>query len=148
MYNMQDKKCLEEVFTFRIIVTKVVSLDDNDKIERTDAEEMLVHAQDVYFTGYTETKYFTGTIAAGVDHQKYRGDECIQMRAEYKFIGVDEDGEYCEMDVINEKCGDTWKPKITSDSPKLTWLNDADLSAIVEFGPIGPTIKIYKENIK
>lgn len=128
----------EEILTFRIIATKVVSLDDNDKATDT------VHAQDVYFTGYSESKLFTGTITSGVDHQKYRGDECLEMKAEYTFEGIDEGGQYCKMDVLNIMQDGAWKPRIKTDSKNLFWLNEADLSAVVENGPLGPTIRIYK----
>lgn len=164
----------EEILTFRIIVTNVVSLDDNDKLagfredkaldneykERDTAHkscssdiintgsdyytmEPLVHEQDVYFTGYCESDLFTGTIISGVDHQAYRCSECVRMCAEYRFVGVDENSEYCEMSVVNRKLDDGWKPEIKATSESLSWLNDADLSAVVECGTKGPTIRVY-----
>ena len=129
----------QEILTFRIIVTNVVPLDDNDRTNKKD----LIHEQDVYFTGYSESDIFTGTIVSGVDHQAYQGDKCIRMSAEYKFVGVDSDNNYCEMQVSNNKLGGVWKPTIKTESNKLSWLNDADLYAIVEAGPKGPTIRIY-----
>ena len=130
----------QEILTFRIIVTNVVSLDDNDKKNEKD----LIHEQDVYFTGYSESDIFTGTIASGVDHQAYQENKCIKVSAEYKFVGVDSDNNYCEMEVFNNKVGEVWKPTIKTDSKKLSWINDADLYAVVEAGTNGPTIRIYK----
>jgi len=135
-----------EIFSFRIIVTDVVALDENDKIEFNGLaeSEIPVHEQDVYFTGYCESNLFTGCITEGVDHQAYIGHECVKMSAIYTFLGVDGKGEKCKMQVCNNRSGDTWKPKIQTDSKELSWLNGADLTAVVEPGDLGPTIRIYK----
>lgn len=135
----------EEIMNFRIICTHVDSLDDNDKIEVAGLaeDEKPVHRQDVFFTGYCESDLFTGCITSGVDHQAYQGNKCIQMSAEYTFSGVDSDGEKCEMRVCNKKQGEHWKPEIRTDSNVLNWLNGAELTAVVEGGDLGPTIRIY-----
>ena len=132
----------EEIFSFRIIVTKVVVTDDSGSIL----------SQDVHFTGYCESDLFTGAIIQGVDHQKYLKNNnqnetanCIEMRAEYTFSGVDADGKPCKLDVCNIKRDGEWRPTIKTDSKALSWINDAKLYAIVEPGTKGPTIRIYKE---
>lgn len=136
----------EEIMNFRIICTNVESLDDNDKLDTAELtdDEKLVHGQDVYFTGYCESGLFTGCIVSGVDHQAYKGSECVKMQAEYTFTGVDCQGQKCEMKVVNRKVGSQWKPSIQADSEAISWLNDADLYAVVENGNLGPTIRIYK----
>lgn len=131
----------EEIFSFRIIVTNVVVTDDSGSIL----------SQDVHFTGYCESDLFTGAIIHGVDHQKYLKNNnqnetanCIEMRAEYTFSGVDADGKPCKLDVCNIKRDGEWRPTIKTDSKALSWINDARLYAIVEPGTKGPTIRIYK----
>ena len=131
----------EEIFSFRIIVTNVVVTDDSGSIL----------SQDVHFTGYCESDLFTGAIIQGVDHQKYLKNNnqnetanCIEMRAEYTFSGVDADGKPCKLDVCNIKRDGEWRPTIKTDSKALSWINDAKLYAIVEPGTKGPTIRIYK----
>ena len=132
----------EEIFSFRIIVTNVVVTDDSGSIL----------SQDVHFTGYCESDLFTGAIIQGVDHQKYLKNNnqnetanCIEMRAEYTFSGVDADGKPCKLNVCNIKRDGEWRPTIKTDSKALSWINDAKLYAIVEPGTKGPTIRIYKE---
>ena len=131
----------EEIFSFRIIVTNVVVTDDSGSIL----------SQDVHFTGYCESDLFTGAIIQGVDHQKYLKNNnqnetanCIEMRAEYTFSGVDADGKPCKLNVCNIKRDGEWRPTINTDSKALSWINDAILYAIVEPGTKGPTIRIYK----
>lgn len=131
-----------EILTFRIIVTKVVPLDENDKNE--EQKEKMIHEQDVYFTGYCESELFTGSIIEGVDHQSYKGNECLGLSAIYKFVGTDSDGNYAELRVCNNKRDGAWKPEIKTNSETLSWLNTADLYAVVEPGTKGPTIRIYK----
>ena len=132
----------EEIFSFRIIVTNVVVTDDSGSIL----------SQDVHFTGYCESDLFTGAIIQGVDHQKYLKNNnqnetanCIEMRAEYTFSGVDADGKPCKLNVCNIKRDGEWRPTIKTDSKTLSWINDSKLYAIVEPGTKGPTIRIYKE---
>ena len=132
----------EEIFSFRIIVTNVVVTDDSGSIL----------SQDVHFTGYCESDLFTGAIIQGVDHQKYLKNNnqnetanCIEMRAEYTFSGVDADGKPCKLNVCNIKRDGEWRPTIKTDSKALSWINDAKLYAIVEPGTKGPTIRIYKD---
>lgn len=69
---------------------------------------------------------------------------CIEMRAEYTFSGVDADGKPCKLNVCNIKRDGEWRPTIKTDSKALSWINDAKLYAIVEPGTKGPTIRIYK----
>lgn len=134
----------EEIFSFRIIVTNVVVTDDSGSIL----------SQDVHFTGYCESNLFTGAIIQGVDHQKYLKNNnqnetanCIEMRAEYTFSGVDADGKPCKLNVCNIKRDGEWRPTIKTDSKALSWINDAKLYAIVEPGTNGPTIRIYKDHL-
>lgn len=138
---IEDK---EEILTFRIIVTKVETVENPQVPDKFSDRTEKLHFQDVYFTGYSECDLFTGTVTEGVDHQIYDGDECLQMLAEYTFVGVDSDGQTCRLDVVNKKGGIDWKPVIKTDSEKLKWLESTDLTAVVEAGALGPTIRIYK----
>jgi len=140
----------KEILTFRIIVTALKDLDETMKESSDGSKELNFHYQDVYFTGYCESELFSGTIARGVDHQIYCGDECIQMLAEYTFEGVDRDGHYAKLEVVNKLDGNQdgvfydWKPEIRTDCESLKWLNNLNLTAVVENGRLGPTIRIYK----
>lgn len=141
-----------EVLTFRIIITELINLDGQENKLPNNAnvsDKGTLHFQDILFTGYSEGDLFTGTITKGVDHQIYNGNECLQMRAEYTFSGVDMDGNPCTIDVINKKeleCEQTfndWKPEIKTDSEKLKWLENTELTAVLEGGKLGPTIRVY-----
>ena len=40
-----------------------------------------------------------------------------------------------------------WKPVVTTDSAELAWMNGADLTAVVEDGDGGPTIRVYRSGV-
>ena len=122
-----------EIFAFRIIIT-------HRNIEYIGKEK---HS-DIYFTGYCDGPYFQGTILPeGVDRQISEEDQRKAVRAEYTFDGIDEDGERCFLHVVNQWGGRDWKPVITTDSKRLAWLNQKDLTAVLEGDKGGLTVRIF-----
>lgn len=129
---LADRK---EVLSFQIIITHAdVTFRGNEK-----------HT-DIYFTGYCDSPHFRGTIIPeGVDHQISEDNVTKSVRAEYTFDGIDEDGERCSLQVVNQWGGKDWKPAITTDSRKLEWLNRAELTAVLELNRGGLTVRVFTE---
>ncbi len=123
----------EELMAIRIIIT------------RTETEEAGEQKKvNIYFTGYSESKIFKGTIIPeGVDRQTYRNGQRVDIRAEYTLEGLDEAGERCRLQIVNKWGTRDWHPVIATDSKRLSWLNDADLTAVLEGSSIGPTVRIF-----
>ncbi|WP_020619278.1 alpha/beta fold hydrolase [Paenibacillus daejeonensis] len=107
-------------------------------------EEGAMRQTAVYFTGTSESSFFQGEILPGAeDLQEYNGDQLVQLRADYTLEGTDRDGERCRIHIINQNRGGEWKPTVTTDSQALAFLNDADLTAALEFHSDGLTVRIY-----
>ncbi len=124
----------EEILTIRIVITHYETLME----EETRVDKL-------FFTGWCETKYFQGTILpGGCDVQTHFADGTVSIRAEYTLEGLDIDGKRCTMHVVNQRGEMDWKPAITTDSAALAWLNHTDLTAVVEEGQGGPTIRVYR----
>lgn len=122
-----------EILSFRIIITHSEELPEQEK-----------KIVKVYFSGYCESKLFKGTIIPeGVDSQVYEKDSLKSMTAEYSFVGIDSEGKQCSLHVINRWGEKDWKPVIKTDSDALKWLNGADLTAVLEHGAEGPTVRIF-----
>lgn len=123
----------KEVLTFQIVITHTeVTCQGNEK-----------HS-DIYFTGYCDSQHFRGTIIPeGIDHQVSENGVTKSVRAEYTFDGIDEDGERCSLQVVNQWGVRDWKPEITTDSRKLAWLNRADLTAVLEKSRRGLTVRVF-----
>lgn len=123
----------KEIFSFEIVIT-------HSEFVYKGKEK---HS-DVYFVGYCEHPYFRGTtIPEGVDHQISEEGKGTSMRAEYTFDGVDETGSRCFLHVVNQWGGKDWKPKITTDSKRLAWVNDAELTAVLEGNSRGLTVRVF-----
>ena len=123
----------EEILTIRVIITGQESSKEDEVQKNT-----------YFFTGYCETKYFQGTILPeGRDVQEYHSETGWKIRAEYTLTGVDCNGEKCSIHIVNQRNGEDWKPVIKTDSASLKWLNDADLTAVLEGGSGGPTVRIF-----
>ena len=123
----------KEIMAFRIIITHEASKQEGNK-----------KTVNIYFTGYCESEYFTGTILpGGVDQQTYIDDVQTSMRAKYIFDGVDSEGENCHLHVINQREGTDWHPVIKTDSKCLAWMNDVDFTAVLEGGNQGSTIRVF-----
>lgn len=124
----------EEILTIRIILTHNETLMEEG-----------THVEKLFFTGWCENEYFQGTVLpGGCDVQKHYSGKEIEMRADYTLEGLDKSGKRCKIHIINQKGETDWKPVITTDSAELAWLNEADLTAVVEEGEGGPTIRIYR----
>lgn len=98
----------------------------------------------VYFTGWCDTPYFHGAIQPGaVDLQTRVGDGAPVLHATYSFVGVDKDGKRCRVDVDNRKRGDRFHPVVRTDSAALAFLQDQELTAVLEGFPGGLTVRIF-----
>ena len=58
-------------------------------------------------------------------------------------MGIDINGKRCSIHIVNQREGEEWKPVVETDSLALAWLNYVDLTAVLEGGTIGPTVRIY-----
>lgn len=125
----------KEVLSFQIVITHTeITYQGNEK-----------HS-DIYFTGYCDSPHFRGTIIPeGVDRQISESGVTKSVRAEYTFDGIDEDGERCNLQVVNQWGGKDWKPVITTDSRKLAWLNGANLTAVLEGNRGGLTVRVFAD---
>ncbi len=124
----------KEIFAITIIIT--------------DIEEKIIgdtKKTDIYFTGYTKSSCFTGTILpGGCDAREAVGGVETKVRAEYTLDGVDMAGKHCKVHIVNQWGETDWKPVIDTDSEKLAWLNDAKCSAVLEAGE-GLVIRVYTD---
>lgn len=133
---IEDKK---ELFSLRVICTHT------DEVKREDKPVSEgYYCQDVYFNGYIESELFTGTIKdGGVDHQVYKDGKRESLTALYTLEGVDEESKECSLKVVNKWGENDWKPVIETDSHALSYLNGAEVTAVLEGGNLGPTIRFY-----
>lgn len=123
----------EEILTIRVVITRC---------ESTDMGE--VRKNNIYFTGYCDTEYFRGAIVPeGCDKQEYKEGEAPTIRAEYTLLGNDCNGETCSLHIVNQWERDEWRPVISTKSPALDWLNDADLTAVLEYGKEELTVRVF-----
>ncbi len=128
----------EEILTIRVIITRVESAVEGEILKN-----------DVYFTGYCDSKYFRGAITPeGCDNQEYQGGVQTKIRAEYTLKGMDRSGKNCSIHIVNQKNGNEWKPVVKTDSKALDWLNDADLTAVLEMENGGLTVRVYADRSK
>lgn len=125
----------EEILTIEVLITHCE--------ERGAGEQW---KNDVYFTGYCDTKYFRGAITPeGCDAQEYCAETGVKMRAEYTLKGLDISGESCSVHIVNQRVGAEWKPTVQTDSEALAWMNDADLTAVLEGGGRELKVRIYAD---
>lgn len=128
----------EEILSLRIIITHM---------EKSREEETEQH--NIYFTGYCENSYFQGTILpGGCDVRKKHSGKEESVRAEYTLEGLDCEGQRCRLHIVNQWGNEDWKPVIRTDSAALAWLNDADLTAVMEYGEGGPTVRIFADRVR
>ena len=123
----------DEILAIRVIITRSESVVEEN-----------IRKSDIYFTGYCDNQYFQGCIIPeGCDKQEYVDEVQTKIRAEYILVGVDCDGEKCFIHIVNQWGGDEWRPIIKTDSKALAWLNEADLTAVLESGRGGLTVRVY-----
>lgn len=123
----------EEILTIRVIITHQESVTEGD-----------ITKLNLFFTGYCDTGYFQGAILPeGCDAQEYHQGVQTKMRAEYTLVGIDDKGKRCSIHIVNQREGEDFKPVAETDSMSLAWLNHADLTAVLEGGDGGPTVRIF-----
>ena len=123
----------EEILTIRVIITRCESMVIGE-----------VKRNDVYFTGYCDNGYFRGAIVPeGCDKQEFVEGKSPKIRAEYTLLGNDCNGDNCSIHIVNQWDKDEWRPVITTQSKALSWLNDADLTAVLEFGKGELTVRVF-----
>ncbi len=86
------------------------------------------------FSAEAEGEYFTGsTIAAGCDTQYHYPDGAFFLSARYMLEGKDFKGQPCRVFIENNGSSlDNCRPRITTDSAALSFLEGTDLKATVE----------------
>jgi len=123
----------KEVLTVRVLCTT------------TETEEYADYSEKrINFTGYCEMKAFKGTILPGacdtIRHYK-TGETC--QRADYTLEGLDEEGQLCRMHIVNQSVDGEWKPIIQTDSKVLSWIENADATAVLDMSKEGPIVRFY-----
>ncbi len=126
----------EEVLAVRVIVTR----------SEETAEEGIPVTR-VYFTGYCDGPLFRGVVEGeGCDRQEHCPDGSRRLRAEYTLAGMDAEGAFCRIHIVNQWGDGEWTPVITTDSRALEWMNESAFAAALEFCPGGLTVRIYGRN--
>lgn len=124
---------MKEILTFSVIITHCETETVGDTLKK-----------DVYFTGYCDTEYFRGVIVPeGCDRQEYIQGVQTKIKAEYTLQGMDCEGEGCSLHVINQRSGDELRPIINTDSKALSWITEAELTSVIEYGKDELTVRIY-----
>ena len=127
----------KEILAIRVVITRQESMTDGD-----------VQKLNLFFTGYCDTQYFQGAVLPeGCDVQEYCRGVQTKMRAEYTLVGIDGKGENCTVHIVNERNGEDFKPVVKTDSKALEWMNHVDLTAVLESGDGGPTVRIFADII-
>lgn len=106
----------------------------------------------VYFTGEVDCENFKGRILpGGVDTQRNNGSH-ITISARYMLEGTDGDGAPCHIFIENNgvisPSGEITRtvPTVVTDSPRLKWLETAQLSGTLEpKGEMAVLIHIFAE---
>lgn len=83
------------------------------------------------------------TQEPGIDTQDLKDGVPVRLHAEYTLQGRDPAGEPCALSIVNTEKDGEWKPTIQTDSRALSFLNTADLTAVMEFLPEGPVVHIF-----
>ncbi|MDF9842633.1 MULTISPECIES: alpha/beta fold hydrolase [unclassified Paenibacillus] len=128
---LQDKK---EILTIHVQIT-------GQELRKEDGPRRQIA---VLFTGNSDSPYFKGHIIPGAeDLQEYTDDQLVSMRADYTLEGTDYTGEECRIHIVNQNVNGEWKPAIETDSKALVFLNQEDLTAVLEGYTDGLTVRIY-----
>jgi Acetyl xylan esterase (AXE1). len=139
----QKKSAISSIRQFllgriELLTIRVIILNRESKLEGNNLQSK------IYFTGYCDTEYFHGTILpGGCDTQDYSGKLRMNIRAEYTLQGIDMKGAKCNVHIINQMVNSEWKPTIETDSKNLIWINNADVTAVLEDTKQGPVVRIF-----
>lgn len=115
---------------------------------RTHAAEVLKSGSAkvtmIPFEGEAAGEYFSGkTVGQSVDTQIARKDG-FSLSARYMLEGTDFNGEKCRVFIENNGTStDSCKPTVYTDSKALSFLEAAELSAVVECVEGGVIVRIY-----
>jgi hypothetical protein len=124
---LRDSK---EILNIRVILTHTDHIDDT--------------ISKVYFTAYCDNDFFSGTTTGeGCDTQTKQADGSVKLHAEYTLFGRDAEGHSCSISIVNKEHDGEWKPAIRTDSSSLSFLNGADLTAVLEFSSAGPRVRVF-----
>lgn len=134
---------MEEIFRFLEGFREVLTIDvklTGHTMERKWAKVQL----ELPFEGVADGPYFQGEIQPGAkDVQHFCGLKAVSKCADYEIVGTDYTGESCKVHIINRDNGQGWKPEVTTDSKALSFLNGADLTAVLDNRKSGPIVRIY-----
>lgn len=123
-----------ELLTIQVFVTGAETVEDTK--ERYEGN--------VFFTGYCDNERFRGCIVPeGVDNQVREGDGPVKLHADYTLVGLDAEGENCSIHIVNQMIGDRYKPVVKTDSEALSFLQEADLTAVLTGFTGGLTVRIW-----
>ena len=123
-----------ELLTIQVFVTGAETIEDTK--ERYEGN--------VYFTGYCDNESFRGCIVPeGVDHQVREGEDPVKLHADYTLVGLDAEGKKSNLHIINQMVEDRYKPIVKTDSEALSYLQDADLTAVLTGFSGGLTVRIW-----
>ena len=124
----------EEILTVDVKLTRI-----------RPAQQALKTTLTIPFTGTADSKWFHGEIQPGAeDRQVWLGAKRLHALADYTLRGTDCAGKPCTIHIQNEDDGSGWKPRVSTDSEALSFLNDADCSALViQRGLKGPLVHIF-----
>lgn len=122
-----------EVLTVRVICTSSETVECGDDSE-----------QKIYFTGYCETGAFKGTVlSGGCDTIRHCKNGEVHQCADYTLEGFDAEKQLCRIHITNRRVEGDWKPIIKTDSKALSWMENADTTAILDMSREGPIVRFY-----
>lgn len=125
---------MKEILTILIFITSTVSVKHKDRIVNM-----------INFEGKSESEYFTGKVMSGGVDTQFGDSTSYRLSARYMLEGIDKAGNPCHIFIENEGfAGEPYTaPKILTDSPSLSFLNDAKLKGKVDDSSGQLTIRIY-----
>lgn len=140
----QTSSAIVSIQQFLLGKKEVLTIDIQITGRELRREEGTYRQIAIFFTGSCEGPYFTGHILPGAeDVQEYFGNGNVKLRAEYILEGTDYPGEKCRLHIVNQRINEEWKPKVTTDSKALAFLNYSDLTAVLEGYSGGLTVRIF-----
>ncbi|MBQ6173564.1 MAG: alpha/beta fold hydrolase [Clostridia bacterium] len=124
-----------ELFNVQVVITSVEDEHEGDTLIRR-----------IPFTGWCDSSVFRGAILPGAcDTQRYPASGEGTCVADYTLSGLDADRKACTIHIVNRMIGGEWKPAVRTDSECLSWINDADFTAVLEHSATGPTVRFWTD---
>ena len=124
----------------KLIMTVDVTLTGREIVPDGDYETWTLP-----FVAQAEGSGFKGATRPGFsDIQRRRGGELLEACADYVLEGTDATGTACQIHVINRYSDGVWRPKLSTDSEALAFLNGIEAWATLDMRPgIGPIVRMY-----